>query len=376
MKVCFVVSELPFFLSHRFDLAETIAKNYEFFLVTDTFKATKGEINNLTKRGIKLINLRTRSKLFGLRDYLRYTLKLRKIIKEISPEYIFFITLETSMLGAFIHNFTGGKKSFFVITGLAHILTSTNLKVLIFRVLNRIGYFFLALKKDHLFIFQNHDDLELFTEKRMTFSKKTHVIRGNGVDRNFFKYEERKPTDEIIFLFSSRLLVSKGVKEFMSASKILKERYPNISFIIAGKFDPSNPETISEELFDEIVKSEKYIGEISHTKMPDTYKKASVFVLPSYGEGLPKAALEAGLTGLPLILADVPGCRDCINSNKNGFLVEPRNVKDLTEKMELFIQNPSSILEMGIYSREYIQQNFGNEVIGKEYLKIIKESKV
>ena len=44
--------------------------------------------------------------------------------------------------------------------------------------------------------------------------------------------------------------------------------------------------------------------------------------------------------------------------------------------MELFIQNPSAILEMGIYSREYIQQNFGNEVIGKEYLKIIKESKV
>ena len=71
MKVCFVVSELPFFLSHRLDLAETIAKNYEFFLVTDALKATKGEINNLTKRGIKLINLRTRSKLFGLRDYLR-----------------------------------------------------------------------------------------------------------------------------------------------------------------------------------------------------------------------------------------------------------------------------------------------------------------
>ena len=162
----------------------------------------------------------------------------------------------------------------------------------------------------------------------------------------------------------------------MSASKILKERYPNFSFIITGKFDPSNPETISEELFNEIIKSEKYIGEISHTKMPDIYKKASVFVLPSYGEGLPKAALEAGLTGLPLILTDVPGCRDCINSNKNGFLIEPRNVKDLIEKMELFIQNPSSILEMGIYSREYIQQNFGNEVIGKEYLKIIRESKV
>ena len=32
----------------------------------------------------------------------------------------------------------------------------------------------------------------------------------------------------------------------MSASTILKERYPNISFIIAGKFDPGNPETISD----------------------------------------------------------------------------------------------------------------------------------
>ena len=373
MKVCFVVNELSFFLSHRLDLAETIAKDYEFFVVTDSLKATNEEIINLKKRGIKLIKLRQRSKLFGLRDYLRYLLELRRAIKKISPEYIFFITLEISMFGAFIHNFTGGKKSFFIITGIGHYLTSTNLKVLIFRTLNRISYFFLTLKKDHLFIFQNHDDQRLFINKKMTFSNKTVVIRGNGVDGSFFKYVDRGVPDEIVFLFSSRLLVSKGVKEFISASIILKEKYSNISFIIAGKFDPSIPETISEDLFDEICKSEKYFGEISYTKMPSVYKKASVFVLPSYREGLPKAALEAGLTGLPLILTDVPGCRDCITSNKNGFLIEPRNVKDLVEKMELFIKNPSSILEKGKYSREYILQNFNNEVIGKEYLKIIKE---
>ena len=40
MKVCFVVNELSFFLSHRLDLAETIAKDYEFFVVTDSLKAT------------------------------------------------------------------------------------------------------------------------------------------------------------------------------------------------------------------------------------------------------------------------------------------------------------------------------------------------
>ena len=80
MKVCFVVSELPFFLSHRLDLAETIAKDYEFFLVTDAFKATKGEINNLTKNKITfyIIGNVTDSRIFSSLLSLTAQVKIKK----------------------------------------------------------------------------------------------------------------------------------------------------------------------------------------------------------------------------------------------------------------------------------------------------------
>ena len=105
--------------------------------------------------------------------------------------------------------------------------------------------------------------------------------------------------------------------------------------------------------------------------MNNLYRKATIFVLPSYREGLPKAALEAAATGMPLILTDVPGCRECVEDNVNGYLIREKDSNDLISKMEAFILNPEIIRPMSMSSIKIIEKRFSLNRIAQEYLKSI-----
>lgn len=371
MQVCFVVNKLSFFLSHRLDLAQAISLTHDFVLITDLQNSSDQDKRAIQELKINAVHLNQRSKKIGWMDWLRYSMELRGLLHKISPTHVFYITLELSMLGIILHNFIGGKKSFFVISGLTNHLTSKSLKMLMRRQIHRIFNLLLYVQKKHLFIFQNNDDRRLFLKKNMAFKRNTKVIRGNGVNPLVFYSAERPKNTSLVFLFSSRLLLSKGIKEFIEASKILQIKYPQTIFQVAGCYDPGDAESISKEEFDTLILDTDYLGEIEHTNMPKILAEVSVFVLPSYGEGLPKAALEAGLMGLPLIVADVPGCRDCINGQENGFLVEPRNITDLSEKMEILILDHELRSKQGKNARDYILENFSNEVIHDEYIELI-----
>ena len=155
--------------------------------------------------------------------------------------------------------------------------------------------------------------------------------------------------------------------------KSLQKKYPDIKFHIAGKYDPSNPDSISEKEFKAIQDSKyiKYKGFIDIKIMRDCLYKSSVLVLPSYGEGLPKIALEASATGLPLILSDVRGCRDCIIDRKNGLLIKAQNSTDLKNAMEKFINQKELINIYGKFSSEVVKKNFSIDIISQKFLKII-----
>ena len=112
MKICFVVTEIGFFLSHRFALAKEISNKHQVVLITDTSKAKLGDFLKLEAAGIEIIPLNKRSNSASLSEYLRYIHELKKKIDLCSPEYIFFTTIELSMFGALIHNFISVKKNF------------------------------------------------------------------------------------------------------------------------------------------------------------------------------------------------------------------------------------------------------------------------
>ena len=93
---------------------------------------------------------------------------------------------------------------------------------------------------------------------------------------------------------------------------------------LVGAFD-SNPTSISRS---EVLSwhEEGVVNWHGHlSRVQDLLGQSSVFVLPSYREGLPRTSLEALATGRPIITTDVPGCRETVINGVNGILVPPRD---------------------------------------------------
>ena len=375
MKISFVVVNLDYFISHRLDLATNLAKLHDVHVITNLASSSKLKIQDITDRGISLHHLSSRSGSFDIFGYLKYIYNLKNLIQLQKFDYVFYVTLEMSTLGALINNFLKIKKSYFLITGIGPFFYTKRFKYVLYRFIQKIIFLLLRFKNNYLFIFQNNDDQEIFTDKKFCQYAMSTIIQGNGVDTSHFKYLKREETSMITFLFASKLIYSKGIIEFMNASKKIAEKYQGVKFYVAGNYDPTNPDTISVKDFEKIKTSDyiEYKGFIETKKMRDCLYASSVLVLPSYGEGLPKVALEASATGMPLILSNVSGCRDCLIDGKNGLLVEAKNSNAIEIAMEKFINQKELINVYGKFSSEFVDAKFSLEIITQKFLDLLKD---
>jgi L-malate glycosyltransferase len=81
------------------------------------------------------------------------------------------------------------------------------------------------------------------------------------------------------------------------------------------------------------------LGQVSKETLLGLYRKATLFVFPSYHEGLPTVLLEAMSCGVPIIATDARGNRDVITKDQNGILVPPGNPKKLAEAISFLLDN-------------------------------------
>ena len=114
-----------------------------------------------------------------------------------------------------------------------------------------------------------------------------------------------------------------------------------------------------------------FLGEVNEIR--SVLIKSSVFVLPSYREGLPRSTIEAMSMQKPVITTDVPGCRQTVIDGLNGFIVEVRNPLALANAMEKFILNPQLIIEMGNQSRKIAVNRFKDSVINESLIDLFRK---
>ena len=100
--------------------------------------------------------------------------------------------------------------------------------------------------------------------------------------------------------------------------------------------------------------------------------KSDIFILPSYAEGLPKAAIEAAASGMPLIISKTAGCKECVNHENNGLLVELGDALNLKNAMEKMIINPSLISQMSRNSRQLVKEKFSIDLIFQQYKELVR----
>lgn len=370
MKVCFVITSFSYFLSHRYELLRELALKHDVVLITDLSGVNPDLIGEVKNQQISLVHLSERKKL-SVKEYIRYLNRLRKIIKKIQPDSIFLVTLELTLFGGILSRLDKSNcKWNFIISGLGNFYNAPKLRYKIFKAMLFLNIRFILDESKSTFIFQNPDNQQLFIQNNLVNRENSKIILGNGIsllEKNLANFTIVPPR----FCFVGRLAISKGIVEFISASKMINQSHPKIEFLVAGSFEAGSEDYCSMEFYNSIKELThiKFIGYLEHKKVYEIYKKGDVFVLPSYGEGLPKAALEAASLSLPLILTDVPGCRECIE--ENGLLVQSQNSLSLKQAMEEFINNPQLINTMGKKSLETCSKKFSIEKIAGDFDKLI-----
>jgi glycosyltransferase involved in cell wall biosynthesis len=227
--------------------------------------------------------------------------------------------------------------------------------------------------------FQNRDDLEQFTSKRLVPKRVTELLPGSGVDTEKFTplISDRSSEDssQVQFLLIARLIWDKGVGEYAEAARSLKAKYPNTEFTLLGFVDWNNPAAVPEDTIhgweeEEII---RWVGRQDDVR--SFISKADCVVLPSYyREGTPKTLLEAAAMAKPLIAADSIGTREPVEDGITGYLCRPRDAHDLAEKMEWIINmGHESREQMGWRGREKMIREYDENIVIEKYLKAIRE---
>lgn len=215
-----------------------------------------------------------------------------------------------------------------------------------------------SLRHAQSVFFQNAEDVEVFERLRIVERGQVVMVRGSGVNLEEFPAVPLPSAPS--FLFVGRLVLGKGVLDYLKAAQTVRRAHPEVRFVLVGPFD-TNPTALRPEDIEPYVRdgTVSYEGERRPDEIATYMRACSCFVLPSYyGEGTPKSALEAMATGRPLIVADAVGCREVVRDGKNGFLVPPRDPGAIAAAMTRLVEEPGLAARMGAAGRRVAEGTF------------------
>jgi glycosyltransferase involved in cell wall biosynthesis len=170
------------------------------------------------------------------------------------------------------------------------------------------------------------------------------------------------------------MLRDKGVLDAAAAVLRLRARGLRIELLLAGPTDPDNANSLTAEELRSLAAEPgiEWLGAVADVRW--VWRRAALAVLPStYGEGVPKALLEAAACGRALIAADVPGCRETIRPGETGLLVPPHDVEALAAAIADLAANPRRRAAMGWAGRALIERQFTDEIVASETLALYQE---
>ena len=283
-------------------------------------------------------------------------LQYRTVYHESKADVVFNFSIKPILYGALAAKSVGIKHRVAMVTGLGYLFIGSSLKASLVRMLLIPLYRMLYGKGDVMF-FQNPDDKQIFESLGLGKNAQRQIISGTGIDTTHFSHKPLPILDATgpTFLYVGRMLYDKGLQELVEAVRLLKSQGMRFRCQLLGPLD-TNPESIQPNEISRLESDHlvEYLGQ-THDVRP-YIEQAHMYVLPSYREGLPRAALEAMSMGRGVITTDVPGCREVIDGN--GILVPVRDSQALASAMEQVIEDTSLIQQYGKRSRELVEQRY------------------
>lgn len=298
---------------------------------------------------------------------------LKAVYRTYRPACIFHFAIKANIIGSFAAKALG-IPCVSIISGTGYSFLKKNKLYYTVRFLYRR-----ALKWPREVWFLNDEDAALFTQEKMAAPHQVRIQNGEGINLEFYNpanWPQAKYKPIPVFICATRFLYSKGIGDIAAAIQMLKSKNYDFTCLLIGEADSKNLDAIPATTIEDWRK--KGIFElIPYTDdVRPWLAKSQCFLMPSYSEGLSRSLMEAASMELPIITTRQKGCKEAVIEGVSGFLCNMKDPKDLSEKMETFLNmTDAARLEMGKAGRQLMKEKFQVQNICKEYLRILQNMK-
>ncbi len=347
-KLLYFSNDLAFFLSHRNAFAAgAVAAGFDVHVAVRN-GSTAPPTDGITWHNWPLVRGVARPDL----EITAYR-STQKLLENLKPDIAECITFKPIMVAGFLlarhHNIPVVN----AVMGLGSVFGTPNTQPVL-RALCRPMLKRSFTNPRSRVIIENADDAQTLVEQYGIKPNNIIVIPGAGVDVEEFKPKPQKRKGLPIVLFAARMIEEKGVRTFVEAAGKLKEAGAKARFVLCGTPDKSKPTAIPEVELRAWHKSGVVEWWGYCEDMAEVMAQASILCMPSeYGEGAPKAIVEAAAAGLAIVATDIPGCRALVKEGKTGFLIPPGDGDRLTDSLGRLIENRQLRDELSENAREF-----------------------
>jgi glycosyltransferase involved in cell wall biosynthesis len=206
---------------------------------------------------------------------------------------------------------------------------------------------------------ENSDDVAEMVAARVAVAERTAILPGAGVDPARFT-QLAPPRNEVPrAVYVGRMIRSKGVHVLMEAHRLLRTRGVALRLDLYGDVDHGNREAVPRQQLERWSEEPRVVWHGRTEDVPGAWRAADIAVFPALGgDGMPRAMLEAGACGRPIVASDVPGCRQFVRPGVEGLLVPPGNAAALADALARLAADPELRLSAGAAARRKVVREY------------------
>jgi len=361
MKIFVVFNSIQFLSKFKLTLVNELSQKYDVHLVYPNSQKPIEGLNKNTSIYDTTLNSRGRNPFSDI----RYIYNLNKLVRAIKPDLIISFTIKPNLYAGTVSKLNQ-IQHIMTVSGLGSAYHSNLIPKWVY-----FYFYYIAIGKRTIAFFENEHIEKIFKLRGLRFFKSIN-INGSGVDLGKFKVLKLPPNRPLRFLFIGRLMNEKGIRELLLASINLLSQKFDFELHLLGELTPEVTEFIIKnriELFNDKIKFISYVNDVS-----TIIKDSHVIIHPSYHEGMSNALLEAAACGRPLLASNIPGCREIIEHDVNGFLFEPKNIIEIESSMvKILSLSIKDLSNMGLASRKKVELIFDRKSINAEFMNLIED---
>ena len=346
--------------SHRYLLLPQLIALVEDGHEVVAVSAPGADVVELERHGIRHVALDGSTRGFDLAADLRAARSFHRIVRHERPDLIHTHNPKPGIYGRIVGRMARCPRVVNTVHGLYATPEDRMLRRAVVYGLEAV-----AARFSHLELVQNVEDAQLMRETPLAPSRRVRHL-GNGIDLTRFDPERMAshraqvraeldlPDDAVVVASVGRLVAEKGFNELLAASAQLG---PSHQLVIIGPDDEQKADALPADLLNEAAaRGVRFLGHRSDIER--LLPAFDIFVLASYREGFPRAAMEAAASGLPIVATDIRGCRQVVEPGETGLLVPRAEVDPLAAAMAELIGDPGLRLRFGKAARLKAEAEF------------------